>query len=58
MPISCFTRILDTVYGNHYEADTRSGKIFDIVLLIFIAFSLFLVAIESVNWIEKNITNN
>jgi voltage-gated potassium channel len=36
-----------------YEADTRSGKIFDVVLLIFIVSSLFLVAIESVNWIEE-----
>ena len=36
-----------------YEADTPSGKIFDILLLIFILSSLVLVALESINWIDE-----
>ena len=31
-----------------YEADTTSGKLFDIVLLILIVFSVILVALESI----------
>ena len=36
-----------------YEADTPYGKIFDILLLIFILSSLVLVALESINWIDE-----
>ena len=36
-----------------YEADTTSGKIFDILLLIFILSSVLLVALESINWIDQ-----
>ncbi len=35
-----------------YEADTRAGKVFDVLLLIFILSSVLLVALESVNWID------
>jgi len=34
-----------------YEADTPSGKLFDVVLLIFILFSIVLVMLESVDYI-------
>lgn len=36
-----------------YEADTRAGKIFDLLLLIFIFSSVVLVALESVHWINE-----
>jgi len=36
-----------------YEADTRAGKVFDVVLLIFILSSVVLVALESVDWIGQ-----
>ena len=36
-----------------YEADTRSGKVFDLVLLIFILSSVVLVALESVDGIGQ-----
>ena len=36
-----------------YEADTRAGKVFDLVLLIFILSSVVLVALESVDWIGQ-----
>lgn len=36
-----------------YEADTPTGKIFDIILLIFILLSIVLVMLESVNSIDK-----
>ncbi|RKE95096.1 ion transporter [Ichthyenterobacterium magnum] len=36
-----------------YEADTPSGKLFDIVLLIVIIASIILVMLESVEWIDK-----
>ncbi len=35
-----------------YEADTKEGKLFDLLLLIFILASVFLVILESVNWID------
>lgn len=35
-----------------YEADTRAGKLFDIVLLFFIVASIILVMLESVNSID------
>lgn len=35
-----------------YEADTKAGRIFDIVLLIFILASVLLVALESVYWVD------
>ncbi|WAC02077.1 ion transporter [Lacinutrix neustonica] len=35
-----------------YEADTPVGKLFDVVLLIFILASILLVMLESVNWID------
>ncbi|WP_452223043.1 ion transporter [Lacinutrix chionoecetis] len=35
-----------------YEADTPAGKLFDIVLLIFILASIILVMLESVSWID------
>jgi voltage-gated potassium channel len=35
-----------------YEADTPAGKLFDIVLLVFILASILLVMLESVNWID------
>ena len=35
-----------------YEADTPAGKVFDILLLIFILSSVILVALESINWID------
>jgi len=34
-----------------YEADTPSGKLFDVVLLIFILLSIVLVMLESVDYI-------
>ena len=36
-----------------YEADTRAGKLFDVVLLIFILASIVLVMLESVSSINK-----
>ena len=36
-----------------YEADTRAGKVFDVVLLIFILSSVVLVALESVDQIGQ-----
>ncbi len=36
-----------------YEADTRAGKFFDVVLLFFILSSVALVALESVNRIDE-----
>ena len=40
-----------------FEADTKKGKIFDIVLLISIVFSIVLVMLSSVNHIEKDYHN-
>ena len=37
-----------------YEADTTAGKLFDIVLLFLILFSVILVMLESVHWIGKD----
>ncbi len=37
-----------------YEADTPAGKGFDIALLLLILFSVLLVMLESVHWIEKD----
>ena len=36
-----------------YEADTRAGKLFDVLLLVFILSSILLVALESVNWVDE-----
>ena len=36
-----------------YEADTSSGKLFDLVLLVVIIASIILVMLESVEWIDK-----
>jgi len=36
-----------------YEADTRAGKLFDIVLITVVFFSLILVSLDSVNWIHQ-----
>ena len=41
------------LYEVIYEADTPLGKLFDLILLIFILFSVLLVALESVSWIDK-----
>lgn len=41
------------LYEVIYEADTPMGKLFDLVLLIFILFSVFLVALESISWIDN-----
>lgn len=40
------------LYEIIYEADTPMGKLFDLVLLIFILLSVLLVALESVHWID------
>ena len=37
-----------------YEADTPAGKLFDIVLLFLILFSVVLVMVESVSWIRED----
>ena len=37
-----------------YEADTPVGKLFDIVLLFLILFSVVLVMLESVSWIGED----
>jgi voltage-gated potassium channel len=42
----------DSLYEIIYEADTGTGKLFDVVLLIFILASIVLVMLESVNWID------
>lgn len=36
-----------------YEADTPAGKLFDVLLLVFILSSVVLVALESVHWIDE-----
>jgi len=40
-----------------YEADTPAGKLFDVLLLIFILLSIVLVMLESVNSIDKKYHN-
>ena len=35
-----------------YEADTRVGKIFDLILLVLILLSVIFVMLESVRWID------
>jgi len=40
-----------------YEADTRLGKVFDIVLLILILLSVVLVALESIDEFQKNFSS-
>lgn len=42
----------DILHEIIYEADTREGKLFDVVLLIAILFSIAIVMLESVNSIE------
>lgn len=38
-----------------YEADTRAGKIFDVLLLITILLSVLVVMLESVTWINEEL---
>ena len=45
------------LYEVIYEADTPLGKLFDLILLIFILFSVLLVALESVSWIDNEYHN-
>jgi len=40
-----------------YEADTKSGKVFDIILLFFIILSVFLVIIESLDGVSSRYIN-
>lgn len=47
----------DRLYEIIFEADTRSGKIFDILLLIIILISIALVMLESVPAISNNYQN-
>ncbi|WP_047546892.1 ion transporter [Psychroserpens sp. Hel_I_66] len=47
----------DKLHEIIYEADTPAGKLFDIVLLIFILASIALVMLESVNHIDKRFHN-
>ena len=42
-----------TLHEVIYEADTPMGKLFDVLLLIFIVLSVFLVALESVSSIDE-----
>ena len=42
----------DKLHEIIYEADTPSGKAFDIILLVFILASIALVMLESVNYID------
>ena len=51
-PLS-YKKIKHRLHEIIYEADTLSGKIFDVCLLIFILSSVVLVALESVEWINK-----
>ena len=41
------------IYEVIFEADTKAGKAFDVLLLVFIVFSFILVLFESINSIEK-----
>lgn len=50
MPFKKFKHRLHEII---YEADTRAGKIFDVVLLLLIVSSVILVALESVDEIEQ-----
>ena len=54
MPCKNFKHSLHEII---YEADTRGGKVFDVILLIFILSSVVLVALESVDWIDKKYHN-
>ena len=54
MPCKNFKHSLHEII---YEADTRGGKVFDVILLIFILSSVVLVAMESVDWIDKKYHN-
>lgn len=47
----------DTLHEVIYEADTRAGKLFDIILLIAILSSVLFVMLESVNEIELKYGN-
>ena len=47
----------DKLYEIIYEADTPAGKLFDVVLLIFILASIALVMLESVSWIDSKYHN-
>ena len=40
-----------------YEADTKEGKLFDIILIITIIISIILVMLESVSSIDQNYHN-
>lgn len=47
----------DRLYEIIYEADTPAGKLFDVVLLVFILASIILVMLESVRWIDDRYHN-
>lgn len=47
-------KLRDRLYEIIFEADTRTGKIFDVILLIIIFISVLLVVLESVPGIRKN----
>ncbi|MEJ6792468.1 MAG: ion transporter [Lacinutrix sp.] len=47
----------DKLYEIIYEADTPVGKLFDVILLIFILASILLVMLESVSWIDADYHN-
>jgi voltage-gated potassium channel len=48
-----YKKIKHRIHEIIYEADTPAGKVFDVVLLIFILSSVVLVALESVDWIGE-----
>jgi len=47
------TGVKEKLYEIIFEADTREGKLFDIVLLILILLSVFLVMLESIPGIRQ-----
>ncbi len=46
-------KIHEVIYGTH----TPAGKLFDIILLIVIVYSIIIVMLESVPWIDENYHN-
>jgi voltage-gated potassium channel len=51
-------KVKEKLYEIIFEADTRAGKIFDVVLLSIILISVILVMLESVPGIRKNYHDN
>lgn len=47
------SKLKNRLYEIVFEADTRAGKLFDVILLITIALSIILVMLESVNTINS-----